>query len=132
MHTVLIEPLPRLYFEVNPENLTDIQCFNLTMEPTSSTVCQYFTDCTEKQFTLSLTDDKESNHVSIDMDRSTMDIYVSVPDSCGCLMTQTTSNLNSSISAATVGAIATVTLVVLIVVLILVNIVLYRRRWRHK
>ncbi|CAI8046035.1 Tyrosine-protein kinase transforming protein SEA, partial [Geodia barretti] len=123
----LMAPIPgRLYFEVNQTNLTDIQCFDLSVDFTSSALCQYFPNCTKSKFSLSLGEHNESNRVFIDVDKSTMDVDVQMPERCGC--SAQISSSNSSLNGATVAAIVLVTLLVLLAIIV---IVMLYRRWRQ-
>ena len=126
-HAVLMARIPgRLYFEVNQTNLTDIQCFDLSVDFTSSALCQYFPNCTKSKFSLSLGEHNESNRVFIDVDKSTMDVDVQMPERCGC--SAQISSSNSSLNGATVAAIVLVTLLVLLAIIV---IVMLYRRWRQ-
>ena len=126
-HTVLMAPIPaRLFFEVNQKNLTDIQCFDLSVDFSSSALCQYFPNCTKSKFSLSLGEHNESNRVFIDVDKSTMDVDVQMPERCECSAQITSSN--SSLNGATVAAIVLVTLLVLLAIIV---IVMLYRRWRQ-
>jgi hypothetical protein len=123
----LMAPIPaRLYFEVNQNNMTDIRCFNLSVDFTSNALCQYFPNCTKSIFSLSLGEHNESNRVFIDVDKSTMDVDVQVPERCGCSAQITSSN--PSLNGPTVAAIVLVTLLVLLAIII---IVMLYRRWRQ-
>ncbi|CAI8054130.1 Putative insulin-like peptide receptor [Geodia barretti] len=123
---VLMAPIPaRLYFEVNQTNLTDIQCFDLSVD-FSSALCHYFPNCTKSKLSLSLGEHNENNRVFIDVDKSTMDVDVQMPERCGC--SAQISSSNSSLNGATVAAIVLVTLLVLLAIIV---IVMLYRRWRQ-
>ena len=119
---------------MNSANLSDTQCYNISVDFDAEDICDRSSDCSDIVLLSHLTKTNENDYVSLIEGRDTTEVRVKLPERCtmSCL-TPTDSSSSTGLSVIIIIVIAIVSLSVVVAIVVTIAVCFwYRKRKLEK